>query len=240
MSRHGEDGSDGLDAYLVACRAGFKGTVQDWLSSLKGEKGERGVDGQDGKDGADGKDAEPVSLDVLLKLVVSQVDKIPRPKDGRDGLNGKQGPRGEAGSNGWTPIPAIVSDGERRVYQIVRWVGGSGDAPESGWYIGSDGPVREIARAVDIRGPVGRDGRSGGMITSQSNAPSGIVTIPEVSSDPTAPGAGQTWVLYTAAEPAGTLSALFGAYPIVTDAEAPESFLLSYKSSAGIKRVALT
>lgn len=220
-TRNGGDGQDGLSAYEVARLAGFRGSAAEWLRTLRGDQGPAGKEGPQGSRGLRGESGPAGAIGLR----------------GEAGVIGKAG---DDGRDGWTPILAVVEDGERRVHQVVRWIGGSGHEPESGWYIGPNGPVQRIAEAVDIRGPAGRDGRSGGMITSQSNAPSGIVTIPEVSSDPTAPGAGQTWVLYAAAEPAGTLSALFGAYPIVTDAEAPESFLLSYKSSAGIKRVALT
>lgn len=40
----GKDGSDGKSAYELAVSQGFRGTVKEWLASLRGEKGERGDD----------------------------------------------------------------------------------------------------------------------------------------------------------------------------------------------------
>ena len=66
---------------------------------------------------------------------------------------------GAAGTNGWSPTPAIVADGERRVYRIT-WTGGTGTAPDDG-YIGTTGIVDTAAAAVDIRGPAGPAGPAG-------------------------------------------------------------------------------
>ena len=38
-----------IDAYGVAVKNGFKGTVEEWLESLKGAKGDKGDKGDDGK-----------------------------------------------------------------------------------------------------------------------------------------------------------------------------------------------
>jgi hypothetical protein len=37
-----------IDAYGVACKHGFTGTVEEWLASLKGEKGDKGDKGDPG------------------------------------------------------------------------------------------------------------------------------------------------------------------------------------------------
>ena len=42
----GQKGSDGLSAYQIAAKNGFKGSEQDWLKSLKGAKGDSGLAGQ--------------------------------------------------------------------------------------------------------------------------------------------------------------------------------------------------
>ena len=47
----GKDGKDGKSAYQIAIMMGFKGTMAEWLMSLKGDKGTRGNDGTDGVDG---------------------------------------------------------------------------------------------------------------------------------------------------------------------------------------------
>ena len=66
----------------------------------------------------------------------------------------------EAGT-GWSAEAAIVSDGARRVVQIVDWFGGTGDKPDTGQYVGSGGFVTDIAQAVDIRGEEGEQGQQG-------------------------------------------------------------------------------
>lgn len=74
----GKDGADGQSAYDLALKEGFKGTLKDWLNSLKGEDGKPGRDGQNGKDGAPGEDGQPGQPGA---------DGAPG-KDGKDGLNG--------------------------------------------------------------------------------------------------------------------------------------------------------
>lgn len=71
------------------------------------------------------------------------------------GPPGEQGPTGLAGDNGWTPVPAIVNDGERRVIQVIDWAGGSGTKPQMGLYVGAAGLVANIADAINILGPEG-------------------------------------------------------------------------------------
>jgi hypothetical protein len=74
---------------------------------------------------------------------------------------GPQGPQGDAGAtgadgdDGWTPTLAIVSDGARRVQQVIDWVGGTGTKPATGKYVGVSGLVDAIGDAVDIRGASG-------------------------------------------------------------------------------------
>lgn len=70
---------------------------------------------------------------------------------------------GEDGAPGWTMVPAIVEDGERRVFWISGWTGGTGDEPETG-YLSSSGVVSDPADAIDIRGA---DGASGSMSASE-------------------------------------------------------------------------
>ncbi|MBC6444624.1 MAG: hypothetical protein GDA50_04220 [Alphaproteobacteria bacterium GM202ARS2] len=55
-----------------------------------------------------------------------------------------------AGGSGWSPVLAIVTDGDRRVLQLRSWEGGTGDPPESGQYVGPSGYVDDIADAVDF------------------------------------------------------------------------------------------
>ncbi len=74
---------------------------------------------------------------------------------------GGVGPGGPKGPRGWTPVFAVVSDGERRVLQIEDWVGGEGVKPDVGDYVGASGLTPTIDHAVDIRGAAGSDGVDG-------------------------------------------------------------------------------
>jgi hypothetical protein len=56
------------------------------------------------------------------------------------------------GNAGWSPVLSLVADGNRRVFQVVNWVGGSGTPPATGGYIGPSGLVSSISSAVDVRG----------------------------------------------------------------------------------------
>lgn len=49
-----EDGADGKSAYELAKDAGFEGTEEEWLASLKGEEGKQGPPGQVGPQGEPG------------------------------------------------------------------------------------------------------------------------------------------------------------------------------------------
>lgn len=93
------------------------------------------------------------------------VTVVLRPFVVRVAFPGPQGPPGDSGGggggNGWYPIPARVSDGARRVDQIIDWVGGTGDKPPINLYIGATGLVALIADAVDVLGPQGPTGATG-------------------------------------------------------------------------------
>jgi|GEM_PF-5117927 len=68
-------------------------------------------------------------------------------------------PAAPSGRDGWTPVLSIVEDGFRLVMRVRGWVGGAGDQPVAGQYIGSSGYVESIADAVDVKG-VGQKGWS--------------------------------------------------------------------------------
>lgn len=75
------------------------------------------------------------------------------------GAAGTAGGDGSNGTLGWTPVLSVVSDGSRRVYQIVDWVGGTGTKPSTtNQFIGPSGIVGTAAAAVDIRGTTGATG----------------------------------------------------------------------------------
>ncbi len=62
---------------------------------------------------------------------------------------------------GWSAVLALVSDGERRVFKIVDWVGGEKEKPTNLGYVGSTGIVATAALALDVRGDQGAQGIQG-------------------------------------------------------------------------------
>lgn len=64
-------------------------------------------------------------------------------------------------TGGWTPILALVADGARYVMQVVDWMYGSGEKPDTGVYIGASGFVVDIADGVNVRGASGDAGAAG-------------------------------------------------------------------------------
>lgn len=80
---------------------------------------------------------------------------------GATGSSGTGGTAGTAGTNGWSPVLAVITDGDRRVLQVYDWVGGTGSKPATGSYIGSTGLTAVLASAVDVRGSIGSTGATG-------------------------------------------------------------------------------
>lgn len=75
-------------------------------------------------------------------------------------------------SLGWTPILAVVIDGNRNVLQVTGWEGGNGTIPAIGLYLGANGFVSDIANGVNIRGAMGP---TGSISTSNDEIPLGII-----------------------------------------------------------------
>jgi Microcystin-dependent protein len=65
------------------------------------------------------------------------------------------------GQKGWSPILAADNDGERRVLQVYNWIGGEGEKPNVGQYIGPYGLVDSPLLAINIRGERGTEGPDG-------------------------------------------------------------------------------
>ncbi|MFA6063893.1 MAG: hypothetical protein WC736_15000 [Gallionella sp.] len=196
----GRDGVDGQSAYRIAVKNGFTGTELEWIKSL------RGADGRDGKDGIEGRKGDRGFAGLNGTDGRDGIDGA-KGTDGRHGIDGKQGLRGLAGKagengkdgkqgfDGWSPLLAVVPDGERRVHQVTGWTGGEGAEPESGFYLGKDGPVERIADATDIRGAQGTttvvvrslsgDASASNLVTSV-NAQTGDVVLgaADVGADP--------------------------------------------------------
>lgn len=156
----GDKGDDGEEVSLqkTATHIQWRLGAGPWqnlaaLSDLVGPKGDKGEKGDQGdvgpspdisftaSTGAPGSSASVTKSGTLEEPVFALT--VPR------------GDVGPVGGDAWTPVLANVSDGERRVQQIVDWFGGDGTKPDSGKYIGSSGLVDTAAEATDIRGAGG-------------------------------------------------------------------------------------
>lgn len=138
------------------------------VSGLQGPAGPAGPQGVQGAQGAKG-DAGSAGA------------------TGPKGDVGDAGATGAAGLNGWTPVSAVVTDGARRVYQVVDWTGGTGTKPATGLYVGAAGWVTLIADAVDVRGPAGATGAAGAAGAQGPQGPQGPAGADG------APGTGVAW-----------------------------------------------
>lgn len=59
--------ADGQSAFELARSKGYRGTLEQWLASLKGEPGQRGPRGLKGADGGDGRDLALVPSDAIFE-----------------------------------------------------------------------------------------------------------------------------------------------------------------------------
>lgn len=99
---------------------------------------------------------------------------------------------------GWTPVIALVPDGERIVMQVTDWTGGESNKPAIGMYVGPSGFVATAAEATNIR-PQG-----GGTVESVNGIlPDGNGNIDLSASDVGAIAEGDT--AYDSARYAGLL-----------------------------------
>jgi hypothetical protein len=74
----------------------------------------------------------------------------------------------------WIPLVAIVPDGPSRECMLITgWVGGVGDPPPSGFYIGPMGFVETIDQASNIKGSIGAQGLTGPVGPQGSTGPAG-------------------------------------------------------------------
>lgn len=144
---------DGINASLIS-RADFITTMLPFMQGEKGDTGLQGVQGIQGIQGIQGLTGNTGAT-------------------GSTGLTGATGATGSNGTNGWSPILAIVSDGNRRVLQLANWTGGTGTKPSFGNYIGVSGLVPNIVDAVDIRGATGLTGATGANGTNGTNGTDG-------------------------------------------------------------------
>lgn len=120
----------------------------------KGDKGDPGPQGEEGPAGAQG-DQGPKGDKGDVGPKGDKGDTGDQGMPGTDGADGDDGAPGVDGNDGWTPIFAVVADGDRYVQQVIDWTGGTGTKPATGQYVGPSGFVSAIGDAVNIRGASG-------------------------------------------------------------------------------------
>lgn len=170
----------------------WNGTAWEYVVGAPGPKGDTGATGTPGTPGAAatvgvgstttgaaGTSAAVsntgTSSAAVLAFTIPQGAKGDK---GDTGATGAPGTTGAAGSNGWSPVFAVVSDGERRVLYLSDWVGGTGTKPTTIGYVSSTGIVATVAGGVDIRGAQGAAGTGGGGSADAKEATVDFGTVP--------------------------------------------------------------
>ena len=176
----GQPGKDGKSAYDLAVQQGFKGDLNAWLASLKGQTGPAGKDGERGPQGEPG----------------------PAGQDGKNGQDGQPGPAGKDGKNGrdgsriFTAFASIDESTSPRVALSSVNISDEGN-PKSGDYLIAtapngkqvivkisnvdsnyvylDGMYTMIEGQPGPQGQAGRDGRDGKDATANITVNNGLV-----------------------------------------------------------------
>ena len=128
-----------LSAYAIAVEHGYKGTVEQWLESLRGQKGDKGEKG----------DPFTYSDFTAEQLAALKGEKGDKGDTGDTGATGPQGPKGETGATG--------PQGPKGDTGATGPQGPKGDTGAAG----PKGPKGDI-------GPVGEDGLSAYMIAMEN------------------------------------------------------------------------
>ena len=121
------------------------------------------------------------------------------------GPQGGIGNTGNPGPAGWAPVFSVVASGDRRVLQVVDYVGGAGSKPSvpAQAYLGSSG-FGTLANAIDIRGAPGSGGGGGTTVENASETARGIVELATATETRTGSDRNR------AVTPAGLLAAVDG------------------------------
>jgi hypothetical protein len=182
----GSDGDSYVDTLTGDVYTKAAGTWTATGATLKGDAGADGADGDDGPAGvpgargslwyegagAPGVISGQANNDLYLNTSngdvyqrIATVWTLISNIKGPTGATGDAGDDGAPGDDAWTPVFAIVTDGNRRVLQVSDWVDGGGTKPTTGLYVGATGLTAVLASGTDIRGPqgpAGADGSGGG------------------------------------------------------------------------------
>lgn len=137
------------EIFLLAKTAGYEGTYEEWLASIKGEKGDPG------KDGVGILSIEKTSTDGLVDTyTIVFTDETTTTFTVTNGKDGLQGIQGEPGKNGHTPVITIENgywyiDGVNTLQpaQGVQCETGNGI---NNYYMINDGLTELAANAVEL------------------------------------------------------------------------------------------
>ena len=126
----GEKGSDGLSAYQLAQQAGFKGSLEEWLQSLKGK------DGLAGKNAAEITTATITGKTLTFKLSDNSSYSVELPllkgDKGEAGLAGKDAPTITNASVDGNTLTFDMSDGTKHSVILPLLKGERGEAGLAG------------------------------------------------------------------------------------------------------------
>lgn len=119
----GKDGRDGLpgksgrDAYELAVARGYRGTIEQWIASLRGKDGIQGPPGPEGPRGPIG----PMPKHRWIDRTKLQFEKAPGDWGEAVELKGEPGPRGPAGLGGGGGSASSGSGGSGNGYFPQGW-----------------------------------------------------------------------------------------------------------------------
>ncbi len=146
-------------------------SVGDWILAAIGEKGDTGAQGIQGIQGVQGPPmifkgtyaggTSYAAGEVVTRLGSAWIALRTTIGNAPESSPSDFAQFADGGDNGWTPVLALSSDGDRYVQQVVDWTGGEGAKPATGKYVGAAGFVTLITDAVDLRGLRGFAGADG-------------------------------------------------------------------------------
>lgn len=129
----GDKGSDGMSAYQIAVKGGFKGSEQDWLQSLKGQKGDSGLAGKDAPTIISVKfENGQLTFTLSDNSSVSTPLTLPKGEKGDAGLPGKDAPKITNVTLNGNILTFDLSDSSTYSVNLPLLKGDKGDPGQSG------------------------------------------------------------------------------------------------------------
>lgn len=112
----GIQGKDGLNNYELAVKAGYIGSLEDWLLSIRGEDGQSAysIAVEDGFSGS--------ITEWILSLKGAKGERGPRGVQGERGETGPDGPQGRDGVDGLSAYEIWLKDHEGTEQDFFNWL----------------------------------------------------------------------------------------------------------------------